>query len=37
VLGDIDALPNPERERPGDHGDVERHAREHGLTFAALV
>src|SRR6266478_7455837 len=31
VLGDVDALPDPECERSRDHGDVERHAREHGL------
>jgi hypothetical protein len=31
MLGDVDALPSPERECPGDHGDVERHTREHGL------
>src|SRR5262245_51679358 len=31
MLGDVDALPDLECERPGNHGDVERHAREHGL------
>src|SRR5262249_59253195 len=31
MLGNVDALPSPERERPANHGDVERYAGEHGL------
>src|SRR5260370_27557784 len=37
MLGDVDALPDPERERPSDHGDVERHARKHGLYMRRHV
>src|SRR5258708_39182470 len=37
MLDDVDALPDPERERPSDHGDVERHARKHGLYMRRHV
>src|SRR5262249_5850765 len=37
MLGNIDALPRTERERPANHRDVERHAGEHGLHMRRHV
>src|SRR5262249_52361304 len=37
MLGNIDALPRTERERPANHRDVERHAGEHGLHILRLL
>ena len=37
MLGDVNTLPDPERERPRDHGNVERHSGEHGLYMRRHV
>jgi len=37
MLGDVNTLPDPERERPRDHGHVERHSGEHGLYMRRHV